>query len=280
MLPYPEIDPIALSLGTWEVFGATFNPAVRWYGLAYLAGIVIAWWMSIYRCARPWSPINREQLDDLTFYVALGVILGGRFGYTLFYGADRILENPAWLLRVWEGGMSFHGGFLGVLLAMYLFGRKHNIRLGALTDFITPVVPVGLGLGRLGNFIGQELWGRPTDVPWAMVFPHDPLQLARHPSQLYQFALEGVLLLTILLWYSRRERPVWAITGLFSLAYGCVRFFTEFFREPDQHIGFQALGWMTRGQMLCLPMILLGIYLLWSSHHKAALSSASGKHRR
>ncbi|MDX1734940.1 MAG: prolipoprotein diacylglyceryl transferase, partial [Halioglobus sp.] len=215
------------------------------------------------------------QLDDLVFYVALGVILGGRFGYTLFYGAGRIAEDPGWLLRVWEGGMSFHGGFLGVLLAMYLFGRKHDIRFGSLMDFVAPVVPVGLGLGRLGNFIGQELWGRPTDVPWAMVFPADPLQLARHPSQLYQFALEGVLLLSVLLWYSRRERPVWAVSGVFSLCYGCVRFFSEFFREPDQHIGFEAMGWVTRGQLLSVPMILLGIYLLWWSHNQAVPARGS-----
>jgi phosphatidylglycerol---prolipoprotein diacylglyceryl transferase len=257
MIPYPEIDPVAVALGPIKV---------HWYGLAYLAGIAIGWWMAAIHCKRSWSPIKRDQLDDLVFYVALGVILGGRFGYILFYGLGKAADDPMWLLRVWEGGMSFHGGFLGVLLAMFIFGRQNNIRFGRLMDFVAPMVPVGLGLGRLGNFIGQELWGRATDVPWGMIFPADPFQLVRHPSQLYQFGLEGVLFLTIMLIYSRRERPVWAVSGVFSLVYGCVRFFAEFFREPDAHIGFQAFDWMTRGQMLCLPMMALGIYLLWASH--------------
>ena len=171
-----------------------------------------------------------------------------------------------WALRLWEGGMSFHGGFLGVLLAMYLFGRKHQIGFWRLMDFIAPFVPIGLGLGRLGNFIGQELWGRPTDVPWAMVFPADPLQLARHPSQLYQFALEGVLLFTVLYWFSSRPRPTCAVSGVFSLVYGLVRFAVEFVREPDAHIGLEAFGWMTRGQEYSLPMIVVGIVLLWVAY--------------
>ncbi|MCB1842488.1 MAG: prolipoprotein diacylglyceryl transferase [Halioglobus sp.] len=262
MLAYPEIDPVALALGPLKI---------HWYGLAYLAGIGIAWWMAAVRSRRSWSPLQREQVDDLIFYAALGVVLGGRLGYSVFYGAEKIAADPTWLLRVWEGGMSFHGGFLGVLFAMYLFGRRHSIRFGDLMDFVAPLVPVGLGLGRLGNFIGQELWGRATDVPWAMVFPRDPLALARHPSQLYQFALEGVLLLLIMLWYSRLPRPTWAISGVFSLSYGCMRFGVEFFREPDAHLSHLALGWMTRGQMLSLPMVALGIYLLWYAHRRAAL---------
>lgn len=260
MLPYPQIDPVAIALGPVKV---------HWYGLAYLAGLGFAWWLAVRHSRRPWSPVQRAQVDDLIFYAALGVVLGGRIGYALFYGADRLAEDPAWLVRVWQGGMSFHGGFLGVLAAMYLFARRHHIGFGELMDFVAPLVPVGLALGRLGNFIGQELWGRPTTVPWAMVFPRDPLQLARHPSQLYQFALEGMLLFFIMLWYSARPRPTWAVAGLFSLGYGCLRFFVEFFREPDQHLGFQALGWMTRGQILCIPMILLGIYLMASAYHKA-----------
>jgi phosphatidylglycerol:prolipoprotein diacylglycerol transferase len=261
MLPYPQIDPVAVALGPVKI---------HWYGLAYLAGIAAGWWLAVRHSARPWSPIRREQVDDLTFYVALGVVLGGRIGYAIFYGGDRIAEDPTWLLRLWQGGMSFHGGFLGVLLAMYLFARRQQIRFGALMDFIAPFIPVGLGLGRLGNFIGQELWGRPSDVPWAMVFPADPLQLPRHPSQLYEFALEGVVMLALLLWYARKPRPDWAVSGLFSLSYGCFRFFVEFFREPDQHLGFQALGWMTRGQLLCIPMILLGLFLLYYAHRRAA----------
>ena len=160
MLIYPEIDPVALSLGPLKV---------HWYGLTYLTGIAVGWWLAARRSKLPWTPVSRDQVDDLIFYCALGIVLGGRIGYTLFYGGDRLLENPAWALRVWEGGMSFHGGFLGVLLAMYLFGRRHQIPFWRLMDFIAPFVPVGLGLGRLGNFIGQELWGRPSEVPWAMV---------------------------------------------------------------------------------------------------------------
>ena len=176
--------------------------------------------------------------------------------------------------------MSFHGGFLGVMFAMLLFARRHKIVFGALMDFVAPLVPVGLALGRLGNFIGQELWGRPTDVAWAMVFPRDPLQLARHPSQLYQFALEGMLLFAIMIWFSSRERPTWAVSGVFALGYGGLRFIAEFFREPDEHITYLALGWMTRGQMLSLPMIALGIYLLVWSYQKAGSAGAQSRGKR
>jgi len=263
MLQYPDIDPVAVAIGPLSI---------HWYGLAYLAGLAAAWWMAAVRSRRPWSPVHREQVDDLVFYAALGVVLGGRFGYSVFYGAERIAQDPLWLLRVWEGGMSFHGGFLGVLFAMYLFARRRRIAFGAVMDFVAPLVPIGLGLGRLGNFIGQELWGRPTDVPWAMVFPADPLQLPRHPSQLYQFALEGVLLLAIMLWYSRRQRPDWAVSGVFALSYGCLRFLVEFVREPDAHIDYLVFGWMTRGQLLSAPMIALGLYLLLHAHRSHALS--------
>lgn len=266
MLPYPQIDPVAIALGPVKV---------HWYGLAYLAGLAFAWWLAVRRSRVPGAAVKREQVDDLIFFGALGVVLGGRIGYALFYGGDKLAEDPTWLLRVWQGGMSFHGGMLGVMAAMYLFARRRHIALGALLDFVAPLVPLGLALGRLGNFIGQELWGRATDVPWAMVFPKDPLQLARHPSQLYQFALEGLLLCLILVWFSSRPRPTWAVSGVFSLGYGCLRFFAEFFREPDQHIGFEALGWVTRGQLLCLPMILLGIYLLVIAY-RGAEPAASG----
>jgi phosphatidylglycerol:prolipoprotein diacylglycerol transferase len=273
MLPYPEIDPVALSLGPLKI---------HWYGLTYLAGLAFAWWYAIRCTRRAWSPLNREQVDDLIFYSALGVVLGGRIGYTLFYGTEKLLEDPLWAFRVWEGGMSFHGGFLGVLFAMYLFGRRHKIAFWPLMDFVAPLVPVGLGLGRLGNFIGQELWGRPTDVHWAMVFPADPLQLARHPSQLYQFALEGVLMFTVLAWFAAQPRPTRAVSGVFSLTYGVVRFFVEFFREPDEHITYLALGWMTRGQMLSLPMIVLGVYLIATAYGSAREPQqlAGGKRQR
>jgi phosphatidylglycerol:prolipoprotein diacylglycerol transferase len=162
--------------------------------------------------------------------------------------------------------MSFHGGMLGVILATFFYARSQKIPFGRLLDFVAVLTPLGLALGRLGNFIGQELWGRPTTVPWAMVFPRDPLQLPRHPSQLYQFALEGLLLFAIMLWVGRKPRPPWALGGTFVLGYGVLRFFAEFFREPDAHLGFQAFGWMTRGQLLCVPMIGLGLYLLWYAY--------------
>lgn len=270
MLPYPEIDPVAIALGPVKI---------HWYGLAYLAGLAFAWWLAVRRSRLPGAAVSREQVDDLIFFGALGVVLGGRIGYALFYGGDKLAEDPTWLLRVWQGGMSFHGGMLGVMLAMWLFARRRRIVLGALLDFVAPLVPLGLAFGRLGNFIGQELWGRPTDVPWAMVFPRDPLQLARHPSQLYQFALEGLLLGLILIWFSSRPRPVWAVSGLFSLGYGCLRFVAEFFREPDQHIGFEALGWLTRGQMLCLPMIALGIFLLGFAYRGSGAAPGARRHR-
>jgi phosphatidylglycerol:prolipoprotein diacylglycerol transferase len=257
VLAYPDIDPVAIALGPVKV---------HWYGLAYLAGLAFAWWLALRRSRGPRALLDRRQVDDLIFYAALGVIFGGRVGYALFYGGERLAEDPAWLLRVWQGGMSFHGGFLGVVLASWLFARRHGIPAGDLLDFVAPLVPLGLALGRLGNFIGQELWGRPADVSWAMVFPRDPLQLPRHPSQLYQFALEGLLLFVILLSFSRRPRPRWAVSGVFAVGYGVLRSFAEFFREPDAHLGYQALGWVTRGQLLSLPLIALGLYLLWLAY--------------
>jgi phosphatidylglycerol:prolipoprotein diacylglycerol transferase len=266
MLTYPAIDPVAVSLGPLKV---------HWYGLAYLAGLAFAWWLAHRRCRRPDSPLAASQVDDLIFYSALGVVLGGRIGYVLFYGGERLAEDPSWLLRVWEGGMSFHGGFLGVILANLLYARRQGIPFVALLDFVAVLTPLGLALGRLGNFIGQELWGRATDVPWAMVFPRDPLQLPRHPSQLYQFALEGMLLFLVILWFSRRPRPRGAVAGVFAAGYALLRFFAEFFREPDAHIGFQAFGWMTRGQLLCLPMLAIGLYLIWNAYGRRAATADS-----
>ncbi|WOJ97556.1 prolipoprotein diacylglyceryl transferase [Congregibacter brevis] len=260
MLTYPEIDPVAVSLGPLQI---------HWYGLTYLAGLAFAWGLAVRRSKRADSPLVREQVDDLLFYAALGVVLGGRMGYAIFYGGERLAQDPTWLLRVWEGGMSFHGGMLGVIVATFWYARRQKISFGPLLDFVAPLAPLGLALGRLGNFIGQELWGRAADVPWAMVFPKDPLQLARHPSQLYQFALEGMLLFFILFWFSSRPRPTWAVSGVFALGYGLLRFTAEFFREPDAHLGIQAFGWMTRGQMLCVPMILLGLYMLWFAYQRS-----------
>jgi phosphatidylglycerol:prolipoprotein diacylglycerol transferase len=265
MLTYPEIDPVAIALGPVKI---------HWYGLTYLAGLAFAWFLAARRSARPDSPLRRQQVDDLVFYGALGVVLGGRIGYSLFYGAERLASDPSWLLRVWEGGMSFHGGMLGVIFATFLYARSQKVAFGPLLDFVAPLAPLGLALGRIGNFIGQELWGRAADVPWAMVFPRDPLQLARHPSQLYQFALEGMLLFALLLWFSARPRPTWAVSGAFALGYGLLRFTAEFFREPDAHLGIQAFGWMTRGQILCVPMIALGLYMLWYAYRRTAVRSS------
>ena len=262
MIAYPEIDPVAVAIGPLKV---------HWYGLTYLAGLAFAWWLAQRRSQRDWSPVARAQVDDIIFYAALGIVLGGRLGYVLFYGWDRLIEDPLWLFQVWEGGMAFHGGLLGVIVALWLFARQRGIGFGPLMDFIAPLAPVGLALGRLGNFIGQELWGRAADVPWAMVFPNDPLRIPRHPSQLYQFALEGCLLFVVVLLFSRRQRPTWSVAGLFLLGYGLLRFTAEFFRQPDAHIGFQAFGWLTRGQLLCLPMIAIGLGLIiWAYRGRAA----------
>ena len=257
MVAYPDIDPVALALGPIKI---------HWYGLTYIGGLAFAWWLARRHTGQPHSPLQREQIDDLIFYAAVGILLGGRLGYAFFYGFERLSSDPLWLLRVTEGGMSFHGGLLGVLVAMAVFARQQNIHWGRLMDFVAPLTPLGLALGRLGNFIGQELWGRAADVPWAMVFPNDPLGLARHPSQLYQFALEGCLLFVVLLCFSRISRPTWAVSGLFLVCYGILRFIAEFFREPDVHIGFDALGWITRGQLLCMPMLVAGLALLYVAY--------------
>ncbi len=254
MLEHPNIDPVAVAIGPVQV---------HWYGLMYLLGFAFAWWFARKQCERPWSPLRKEHVDDLIFYGAIGVVLGGRFGYVVFYNFDRFVGDPLWLLRIWEGGMAFHGGLLGVIVAMWWYARKLEVSAGAMFNFVAPITPVGLGLGRLGNFIGQELWGRPTDLPWGMVFPADPERIARHPSQLYQALLEGLVLFVILYWYSRKPRPDWAVGGLFLACYGLFRFMVEFVRAPDAHVGFDVFGWMTRGQVLSLPMLIGGI-CLWA----------------
>ena len=269
MIQYPEIDPVALSLGPVSIYwplALSLGPiSIYWYGLTYVGGLMFAWWLGRQRARVAGSPISEAQVDDLIFYAAFGIIAGGRVGYALFYGSGSLLDDPARLFRLWEGGMSFHGGFLGVVIAVWFLCRHKNLEFSALADFIAPLAPIGLALGRLGNFINQELWGRPTDVPWAMVFPYDPSGLARHPSQLYQFAMEGVLLFVILYWYTRTPRPRWSSAGLFLLGYGVFRSIAEFFREPDAHIGFDALGWLTRGQLLSLPMIVAGLaIIIWA----------------
>ncbi|HET8848249.1 MAG TPA: prolipoprotein diacylglyceryl transferase [Marinobacter sp.] len=261
MLQHPQIDPVAISLGPLKV---------HWYGLTYLIGFAAGWWLGRLRSRKPWSPLNEEQVGDLLFYLALGVILGGRFGYVIFYNFDSFLADPLWLFRVWEGGMSFHGGLLGVMLAMWWYGRKVGCGFWRLADFVAPLVPVGLGAGRIGNFINGELWGKPTDVPWGMVFRQAPDSLARHPSQLYQFALEGVALFLILWWFSSKPRPKMAVSGLFLIGYGSFRFLVEFVREPDPQLGYLAFDWLTMGQLLSLPMILAGAVLMLMAYRRHA----------
>ncbi|KQO41252.1 prolipoprotein diacylglyceryl transferase [Pseudomonas chengduensis] len=265
MLPYPQIDPVAIALGPLKI---------HWYGLMYLVGIGGAWLLASRRLERFDATWTKDKLSDLVFWVAMGVILGGRLGYVFFYDFAAYIAEPAKILRVWEGGMSFHGGLIGVMLATWWFGKRNGKSFFELMDFIAPLVPIGLGAGRIGNFINAELWGKATDVPWAMVFPTDPEQLARHPSQLYQFALEGVALFTILWFYSRKPRPTMAVSGMFAACYGVFRFIVEFVRVPDAQLGYLAWGWLTMGQILCLPMILGGIGLIAYAYKRQPVQGA------
>lgn len=252
MLTYPAINPVAFHIGSWPV---------HWYGLMYLVGFMGGWAVLSLRLRYSNRGFTQEQLSDLIFFVALGAIIGGRLGYMLFYDWDALIANPLLIFQTWKGGMSFHGGLLGVIIAIWLYGRKINKPFFALTDFIAPVVPIGLGAGRIGNFINGELWGRATDVPWAMIFPNSDGS-PRHPSQLYEFGLEGVVLFIVLMLYSRTPKPRGAISGLFALLYGIFRFTVEFFREPDAQIGYLAFGWLTEGQLLSVPLILAGIIII------------------
>ncbi|MDC0598901.1 prolipoprotein diacylglyceryl transferase [Gammaproteobacteria bacterium] len=254
MLQYPDIDPVAISLGPLQI---------HWYGITYLVGISGAWLLARRRAAKPGSDWSNEQVADLVFYAAMGVILGGRIGYMLFYKFGSLLADPLSLFYVWEGGMSFHGGFLGVIIAISLFARNTGKSGFKVLDFVAPVVPIGLGAGRIGNFIGGELWGRASEVPWAMVFPAAAAGgIARHPSQLYQCALEGVVLFIILWGYSSRPRPTFAVAGMFTLFYGLFRFLVEFFRQPDSDFNFIAFNWLTMGQLLSTPMIIAGASII------------------
>lgn len=258
MLTYPNIDPVALELGLVKI---------HWYGISYVAGILAAWLLLRGRGRLPWWNISHAQLADLVFYAVLGVIIGGRLGSALFYHPADYLQNPLEIFYIQRGGMSFHGGLLGVIIAMWLFARKIKSPFFRVTDFIAPVVPIGLGCGRVGNFINGELWGAPSDLPWAMVFPAPAAGgILRHPSQLYQALLEGLLLFVILWWFSARPRPRMAISGLFLLGYGVFRGTAEFFRAPDAHIGYLAFDWLTMGQLLSLPMILAGLVFLALAH--------------
>ena len=246
-----DINPIALKLGWIEI---------HWYGLMYLLGFAIAWMLGLRRLKRlGWHP---QQLSDLLFWIIVSVILGGRIGYVIFYNFAAFLADPLMLFRIWEGGMSFHGGLLGVMIAIWLFSRKYHYPVWDIMDFVAPLTAPGLGLGRLGNFIGGELWGRHSEVPWAVIFPQSGDLLPRHPSQLYQAALEGIVLFAILWWFSRKPRPRMMVSGLFILLYATIRFMVEFVREPDRHIGTVAFEWLTMGQLLSLPMFIAGGLLI------------------
>ena len=253
MLKYPEFDPVAVQIGPL---------AVHWYGLMYVVAFGLGWWLGRVRAADPARGWRGSDVDDVLFYVALGVVAGGRLGYMLFYDPGGALREPLSVLRVWEGGMSFHGGLLGVIVAMLLYARRRSRPFFEVADFIAPLVPLGIAAGRVGNFINGNLWGRPSDLPWAMVFPGAG-ELPRHPSQLYQALLEGVALFALLWWFSRRPRPMMATSGLFLLAYAVFRSAAEFVRVPDRQYGYLAFDWLTMGQVLCVPMALAGAWLLW-----------------
>ena len=284
-----DIDPIALPLPFWP-------HGIHWYGVMYLLAFGAAWFIGRNRVRAGRLPgVDENAFGDLLFYGMLGVVLGGRIGYVLFYGFDAFLANPLVLLKINEGGMSFHGGLIGVMLAAAWWTRRHKLHYFDTMDFVAPIMPSGLGFGRLGNYIGGELWGKPTGGGWGVVFPDSlpaeyarlPMEqlralhetgaldrFARHPSQLYQIMLEGVVMMAVLLLYSRKPRPRYAVSGLFALLYGGFRFLVEFVREPDAHIGYLAFGWLTMGQVLSLPLVALGLFLLWLSRRAPTLRPA------
>lgn len=255
---YPNIDPVALKIGPL---------AIHWYGLMYLVGFAAAWWLGRRYARRLGAPWSDRAVEDLIFYGALGVILGGRIGYVLFYNFKAFLADPLILFYIHKGGMSFHGGLIGVMAAMWFFARRYQMRYFAVTDLVVVLAPIGLAAGRIGNFINGELWGKVTDLPWGMIFP-DGGPLPRHPSQLYEAFLEGLVLFVILWLFTRKSRPVMATSGMFALFYGLFRFSVEFVRIPDTHIGYLYFNWMTMGQILSLPLIIVGITLLLLAYRK------------
>jgi len=255
MIKYPDISPVLIKIGPLKI---------HWYGVMYLIGFLAGWALAKYRAKRSKGIWGTEEITDLVFYIIVGVLLGGRLGYVLFYNPGTYFSHPQNIFMVWDGGMSFHGGLIGVLVIFYLYGKKSGKNFFQIGDFVAPLIPIGLGAGRIGNFINGELWGKVSNMPWAMVFPTDPLGLPREPSQLYQFFLEGVVLFIILWVYSSKTRPRMAVSGLFLLCYGIFRFLTEFVRMPDSQLGYLCWDWLTMGQLLSLPMIICGAaFMIW-----------------
>ncbi|HEX9707960.1 MAG TPA: prolipoprotein diacylglyceryl transferase [Steroidobacteraceae bacterium] len=249
MLTYPDIDPVALAIGPVKV---------HWYGLMYVVGFIAGWWLARRRAAKPHSTWQPVDVDDVIFFAAVGVIAGGRLGWILVYGFDALRADPLAIVRVWEGGMSFHGGLIGVMVAVALFAWRRGRRVADVFDFMAPLPAIGLFAGRIGNFINGELWGKPTELPWGMLVNGEVL----HPSQLYEAALEGMLLFAILWWFMSKPRPRLAPAGLFLTLYAAFRMGVEFVRVPDEHIGYLAFGWLTMGQLLSLPVLAAGIAML------------------
>jgi phosphatidylglycerol:prolipoprotein diacylglycerol transferase len=253
MISYPNFDPVAVRLGPL---------AIHWYGLMYLCAFALAWFLAQFRVKRYQLAWTSQDIEDLIFYAAVGVIVGGRLGYMLFYSQGRWWVDPWSIFKIWEGGMSFHGGLLGVMLALAWFARHTQRSFWTVMDFTAPIVPLGLALGRWGNFMNGELWGRVTDMPWGMIFPEADGQ-TRHPSQLYELGLEGIMLFMLVWWYASKPRRVGQISGVFLMGYACARILVEFFRQPDVQWGYLAWNWLTMGQLLSLPFLLLGVYLVW-----------------
>lgn len=262
MFIHPDINPVAISIGPL---------AVHWYGLMYLLSFLIGWGLGVVRTKQPHVSWHRDEVGDFLFYVVLGVVIGGRVGYMLFYQPGLLIEHPLQLFYIWQGGMSFHGGMLGVFAAAGWFAHATQRSFFDITDFVAPIVPVGLFFGRIANFINGELIGRAADVPWAMIYPRID-RVPRHPSELYEAALEGLLLFAVLWWFASKPRPRMAVSGLFLIGYGCLRFFAEFFRQPDSFLGFVAFDWMTMGQLLSTPMILGGILLITLAYRRGGVT--------
>lgn len=266
MLTYPQLSPDIFSIGPFTL---------RWYGFMYLLGFVSAWLLGRRRAAKG-GTFTQSQFDEVLSFGILGVVLGGRLGYVLFYDPAYFFSHPLEIFKIWQGGMSFHGGLIGVVLAQWLAGRRYGKSFFTTMDFMAPLVPPGLFFGRIGNFINAELWGRPTNSAWGMVFP-EAGPLPRHPSQLYEAALEGLLLFLVVWIFSSRPRPTMAVSGLFALGYGLARCFVEFFREPDAHLGYLAFDFITMGMLLSLPLMLLGALLLFLAYHKGVPPHSGGK---